>query len=89
MSWKGSDVQVLLEKSPGYSGGGCERCHMSHNGSVGDDSIVCRPPVVCEDTDEAYLLLQSDTTHVTFSQDSPGEGMGVFYLRLTQVHLQD
>ena len=32
-----------------------------------------RPPVVCEGTEDSYLFLKTDSAHVRYSLDSPGE----------------
>lgn len=34
--------------------------------------VECRPPVLCEGMDDAYLLLKTDWANIIFSQDSPG-----------------
>ena len=31
-----------------------------------------RPPVVCEETEDSYLFLKTDSAHVRYSLDSPG-----------------
>ena len=76
----GDSIKVVAERSHGYKGTKMNEEYVKwHQWSPclsvkkNVSFFFFRPPVVCEGTDDSYLFLKTDSAHIRYSLDSPGE----------------